>query len=145
MAAPLLSPPSSHPSMHLFKSNLYRKSFGITWQSGGKHLSFEDSNVLPSEPRRNRKSRLHQHAALRSVITKSSLFTLRRHMGEGRYSSHILKIGSIWRLVVSFRSQPLYTYTRGKSSLYPFYKRLSWGPVDSLGDLEKRKISRSSQ
>ena len=60
--------------------------------------------------------------------------------GSGGIAPRILKFDIIWRLVVSFRSQPLYTYTRGKSSLCPFYKRLSWGPV-AVWNMWKRERS----
>jgi hypothetical protein len=48
-----------------------------------------------------------------------------RHMGEWRYSSTFLDLGTRWRWVVSFTPLPL--YPRGKSSRYPLDRRLG-GP-----------------
>jgi hypothetical protein len=53
-----------------------------------------------------------------------------RHMGEWRYSSIILEIGSRWRWVVSFRSRPF--YLREKIPRYPFNRRLG-GPQSRSG------------
>jgi hypothetical protein len=45
-----------------------------------------------------------------------------RHMGEWRYSSNILDLGTRWRRVVSFTPRPL--YPRGKSRQYLLDRRL---------------------
>jgi hypothetical protein len=48
-----------------------------------------------------------------------------RHMGEWRYSSNVLDLGSRCRWVVSFTTRPLYPW--GYRSRYPLDKRLG-GP-----------------
>jgi hypothetical protein len=45
-------------------------------------------------------------------------------MGEGRYSSTILYLGTRCRSVVSFTPRPL--YPRGKNPRYPLDRRLGW-------------------
>jgi hypothetical protein len=54
----------------------------------------------------------------------------RRHMGEWRYSSTFLDLGTRWRWVVSFTSLPL--YPRGYRPRYPLDRRLG-GPQSQSG------------
>jgi hypothetical protein len=58
-------------------------------------------------------------------------------MGEWRYTSTILDLGTRWRLVVSFKPRPL-LYPRGKSPLYPLDRRLG-GPQSRSGRCEDEK------
>jgi hypothetical protein len=53
-----------------------------------------------------------------------------RHIGEWRYNSTILYLGTRWRLLVSFTPLPL--YPRGKSPRYPLDRRLG-GPQSLSG------------
>jgi hypothetical protein len=53
-----------------------------------------------------------------------------RHMGEWRYNSTILDLSTGWRWLVSFTPRAL--YSRGKSPLYPLYRRLG-GPQSRSG------------
>jgi hypothetical protein len=48
------------------------------------------------------------------------------HIGEWRYSSTILGLGSIWKRVVSFT--PLPFYPRGKSPPIPTWQEAGWAP-----------------
>jgi hypothetical protein len=61
-----------------------------------------------------------------------------RHMGEWRYSSTILALGTRWRWVVSFML--LLLYPQGKSSWNPLDRRLD-GPQNRSGCCEEKKIS----
>jgi hypothetical protein len=74
-----------------------------------------------------------------------------RHMGEWRYSSTILDLGTRWRRVVSFTSRPL--YPRGKRPQYPLDRKLvgpqSWsgcyGVKKSILPLSAIKPGRSDR
>jgi hypothetical protein len=55
-------------------------------------------------------------------------------MGSGCIDPHFLDLGTSWRWVVSFTTQPL--YPRGKSPRFPLDRKLSAG----LNDVEKRKF-----
>jgi hypothetical protein len=57
-------------------------------------------------------------------------------MGEWRYSSTILDLGTIWRRVVSFTSRPL--YPRGKNLWYPLNRRLG-EPQSRYGRCEEEQ------
>jgi hypothetical protein len=57
-------------------------------------------------------------------------------MGEWRYSSAILYLGSGWRCMVSFTPRPL--YLQGNSPLYPLSRRLA-GPPSRSGRYEEEK------
>jgi hypothetical protein len=57
-------------------------------------------------------------------------------MGEWRYSSTILDLGTRWRWVVSFMPRPL--YPRRKSSGYPMDRRLG-GPQSRSGRCREEK------
>jgi hypothetical protein len=53
-----------------------------------------------------------------------------KHMGEWRYSSTFLDLGTRWRQAVSFTALPL--YPRGYSTQYPWDRRLG-GPRSRSG------------
>jgi hypothetical protein len=57
-------------------------------------------------------------------------------MGEWRYSSAFLDLGTKWRGVVSFTPRPL--YPRGKNPLHPLHRRLS-GPQSRTGRCGEEK------
>jgi hypothetical protein len=59
-------------------------------------------------------------------------------VGQWRYSSTILNLGTRWRWVVKFTHLPL--YSRGKNPRYSLDRRMS-GPQGLLDAVEKRKIS----
>jgi hypothetical protein len=58
-------------------------------------------------------------------------------MGEWRYSSTILNLGTIWRLVVSFTPRPLYP---GEITPGTYWIGGWVGPRADLHAVEKRKI-----
>jgi hypothetical protein len=62
---------------------------------------------------------------------KGKVFTPWRHMGELRYSSNILDLGTRWRWVVSFILRPLYPR-------YPLGRRLG-GPQSRSGSCGEEK------
>jgi hypothetical protein len=57
--------------------------------------------------------------------------------GSGCIEPHFLDLGTIWRWVVSFTFQPLYSW--GKSRRYPFDRRLG-GPQSRSGQRGEEKI-----
>jgi hypothetical protein len=56
--------------------------------------------------------------------------TMEEYWGSGGMAERILDLGTKWRWVVSFTPWPL--YPQGKSSWYPFYRRLG-GPQSRSG------------
>jgi hypothetical protein len=82
------------------------------------------------------------HSSQTSIKVKLSLclisIMLWVHMGEWRYGSTILNLGTKWRWVVRFTPRPL--YSRGNSPWYPLDKKLI-GPQSRSGRCGVENIS----